>query len=99
MIAILWVKHGIMCGIKGRGFVVLFRWKLNHFGLRKCLHGQELTNKEYLSNITVKTICQRFTYKTTAENGWHRHETKLRHCHAMYRVSDGFLRCLYVHAL
>ena len=54
MIAMLWVKHGLMCGIKGRGFVVLFRWKLNHFGLRKCLHGQELTNKEYLNNITVK---------------------------------------------
>jgi len=32
-------KHGILCGIKGRRFIVLFRCKLNRFGLQKCLYG------------------------------------------------------------
>jgi len=27
-----------------------------------------------------------FTYKMVAKTGWHREETKLRHCHAMYYV-------------
>ena len=33
------VEHGIMCRIKGRGFIVLFRCKLSHFDLRNCLYG------------------------------------------------------------
>ena len=38
-IAILWVKHGIMLAINGRRFIMLFRCKLNHFGVRKYLRG------------------------------------------------------------
>jgi len=34
-----------MRGIKGRRFIVLFGYKLNKFGLRKCPHDHWLTNK------------------------------------------------------
>ena len=36
-----------MCGVKRRRFIVLFGYKLNQFGLRKCLHDHWLTNKSY----------------------------------------------------
>ena len=47
-------KRRLMCGFKGAKIyiIVLFRCKLHHFGLRKCLHFHQLTNKAYLS-ITV----------------------------------------------
>ena len=44
----------------------------------------DLTNKAYLSAITVTNIFQSFTYKMAAEIDWHRYGTKLRHCHRMY---------------
>jgi len=44
-----------------------------------------MTNKAYLSTITVTDISQSFTYnKTAAKINWHRYGTKLRHCDAMY---------------
>ena len=36
-----------------------------------------LTNKAYLSPITVTNISQRFTYKMTAKMNWHRYGTKI----------------------
>jgi len=36
-----------MCAVKGRRFIVLFGYKLNQFGLRKCPHNHWLTNKAY----------------------------------------------------
>jgi len=44
----------------------------------------DLTNKAYLSAITVTNIFQSFTYKMAAEIDWHRYGTKLHHCHHMY---------------
>jgi len=34
-----------MCGVKRRRFIVLFGYKLNQFGLRKCPHDHWLANK------------------------------------------------------
>ena len=43
-----------------------------------------LSNKAYLSTITVTNIYQSFTHKMVAKTNWHRYGTKLRHCHPMY---------------
>jgi len=66
-------------------FLVLIRIKLNQL----CSYDHELTNKAYLSAITVAYIYQSFAYKTAAKIDWHRYGTKLRHCHAMYKLLDG----------
>ena len=52
--------------------------------LRKCPYDHWLTNKAYLSTITVRNISQSFTYKMAAKINWHRYGTKWRHCHPMY---------------
>jgi len=46
----------------------------------------ELTNKAYLSAITVTTIFQSFTYKMVAKTSWHIYGTKLHHCPLVYSV-------------
>jgi len=43
-----------------------------------------LTNKAYLSNITVRNIYESFTHKMAAKTSWHRYGTNLRHCHPVY---------------
>jgi len=43
----------------------------------------DLTNKAYLSAITVTNISESFTYKMAAKINWHRYGTKLRHYHPM----------------
>ena len=46
-ITILWVKHGIMCGIKGWRFILCYldvNWIL---GLRRCPHSHWLVNRAY----------------------------------------------------
>ena len=57
--------------------------KLNHkaVSLRKCPYDHWLTDKAYLSAITVTNIYQSFTYKMAAEINWHNYGAKLRHCH------------------
>jgi len=40
--------------------------------------------KAYLSDKTMTNISKSFIHKMTAKTGWHRYETKLRHCHPMY---------------
>ena len=50
----------------------------------KCPYDHQLTNKTYLSAITVTGIFQSFTYKMAAKTSWHRYGTKLRHCRLMY---------------
>jgi len=52
--------------------------------LRECPYDHQLTNKAYLSAITVTNISQSFTYKMAAKINWHRFGTKLRHRHPMY---------------
>jgi len=45
-----------------------------------------ITDKAYLSAITVTNIYQRvFTYKMAAKLNWLRYGTKLRHCHIYQR--------------
>jgi len=63
-------------------------WSCSHIknwiSLRKCPYDHWLTNKAYLSAITVTGIFRSFTYKMAPKTGWHRYGTKLRHCHPMY---------------
>ena len=59
--------------------------KRNQFySLRKYPYDHRLTNKSYLSAITVTNISQSFTYKMAAKINWHRYGTKLCQCHPMY---------------
>ena len=58
--------------------------KIESISLRKCPHDHQLTDKPYLSAITVTSIFQSFTYKMVAKTSWHRYGTKLCHCHPMY---------------
>jgi len=61
----------IMCGVKGRRFIVLFGYKLNQFGLRKCPHSQWLTNKAYKQYHSNKNLSA-FYLQNGGENGGHR---------------------------
>jgi len=45
--------------------------KTESVSLRKCPYDQWLTNKAYLSAITVRNIYQVFTYKMAAKISWH----------------------------
>jgi len=45
-----------------------------------------LPNKAYLSDNTMTNISKSFTHKMVAKTGWHRYETKLRHCHPVLLV-------------
>ena len=47
--------------------------KTESVSLRKCPHDHWLTNKAYLSVITVTNISKSFTYRMAAKNNWHRH--------------------------
>ena len=51
--------------------------------LRKCPYDNWLTNKAYLSAITVTDISKSFTHQRAAKISWHRYRTKLRHCHTI----------------
>jgi len=58
--------------------------KIESSVLRQCLYDHELTNKAYLSGITVRNIYESLTHKMAAETSWHRYGTKLRYCHPMH---------------
>jgi len=58
--------------------------KIESVSLQKCPYDQWLTNKAYLSAITVTSIFRSFAYKMAAKTGWHRHGTKFRHCNPMH---------------
>ena len=60
--------------------------KIEPVSLRKCPYDHRLTNKAYLSAITmpVPNISQSFTYKMVEKIKWHRYGTKLRHSHPAY---------------
>jgi len=49
--------------------------------LRNVHYDHWLTNKAYLSAITVTNIFESFTCKMAAKINWHRYEPLLRHCH------------------
>ena len=40
-------------------------------GLWKCMYDNQLANKAYFSDITVKNIFQSFTHKMAAKANWH----------------------------
>jgi len=80
------------CGYNTAQFVelwgedlVFYSNNIDSDGLRKWPYNHWLTNKAYLSDITVTNIFPSFTHKMVAKNSWHRHGTKLRHCHPTYR--------------
>jgi len=60
--------------------MVSLRYQLNQFKENVRI----IIKKAYLSNTTVIDISQRLAYKMAAKNGWHRYQTKLRHCHPIY---------------
>jgi len=69
-IAILWVQHGIMCGVKDRRFIVLF----TQHSIRRFMNMSVRSlacNEVYLSDITVKNISKSFTHKMAAKASWH----------------------------
>jgi len=68
--------------------------KIQSIGLRKCPYEHQLANKAYLSDITAANISESFTHKMAVKTSWHRHESKLHHCHPMYieRTSEA-LEC------
>ena len=53
--------------------------KIKFVGLRKCPHCHQLTNKVYLSDITLRSIFRSFTHNTAAKTSCHRYVTNLRH--------------------
>ena len=73
-----------MCGDKGRRFSVLFKRNWISWFQKISIWSYWLTNKAYLSTITVTNISRSFTHKMAAKTSWHRYGTKLRHRHPMY---------------
>jgi len=67
--------------------------KTEPVSLRKCPYDHWLTNKAYLSDITVIDISRSFTHKMAAKINWHRYGTKLRHYHSIYN-SAALMLCL-----
>ena len=53
--------------------------KIESVSLRKCPHDHRLTNKAYLSAITVTSV---------SPTSWHTYGKKLRHCHPTYQWHD-----------
>jgi len=53
--------------------LVFYSNKIDSDGLRKWPYDHRLTNKAYLSDITVTNISPSFTHKMAAKNSWHRH--------------------------
>jgi len=47
---------------------------------------QWLTNRSYLSAVTVTNISQSFTYKMAVKINWQRYGTKFRNCHPTYTL-------------
>ena len=62
-------------GLNGE-YLSCYSNKIESVTLRKCPCGHRLTNKLYLSAITVTNISQSFTYKMAAKINWHRYGTK-----------------------
>jgi len=64
----------------------LFKSKIKSSDLRECHcpYDHKLTNKAYLSGITVRNIYESLTHNMAAKTSWHRYGTKLRHCRPMY---------------
>jgi len=84
-IAILWVGNNTTLCVELNGKdLPCYSNKIESVSLRKCPYDHWLTNKAYLSAITVTNIYQSFTYKMATEIDRHRYGTKLRHCHPMY---------------
>jgi len=54
---------------------------------KKCPHDHRLTNKTYLSVITLTNISPGFTHKMAVKISWHSYGTKLHHCHPMYSLT------------
>ena len=68
--------------------------KIESVSLTKCQYDHWLTNKAYLSAITVTdiTLLRVFTYKMAAKINRHRCGTKLRHYRPMYLSSTSDIR-------
>jgi len=61
--------------------------KIESIVLRQCPYDHWLTNKAYLSGITVRNIYESFTHKMAEKTSWHRYGRKLRYCHPVYMPS------------
>jgi len=60
--------------------------KIESVSLRKCPYDHRLTNKAYLSAVTMTNISQSFVYKMAAKINCHKYGTKLRNrCHPVYK--------------
>ena len=66
--------------------------QLDYTAVPDDLYDHELINKAYLGDITATNIYKSFTHKMVAiffthkmaaKTSWHRHETKLHHCHSV----------------
>jgi len=55
-----------------------------------------VTNKAYISDITVRNISDSFAHKMVAKTSWHRCGTKRRRGHPMYTPKYDFSRRLNV---
>jgi len=77
-----------MCGVEGRRFVLFYLFILFYLntvrsaGLEIYQQDHEVTIKANFSDITVANILE--FYPQNGNGGWHRYESKLRHCHPMY---------------
>ena len=90
----LWSRlRSPFCGCNSAYYVELkgeHLWSYSHkivsVSLPECPYVNQLTNKAYLSDVTETTVAESFTLKMAAKTSWHRHGTKLRHCHPVYRT-------------
>ena len=61
--------------------------KLDQFGLSKCSYYHRLTNKAYLSAVTVTNISRSFLPTRWRQKSTGIYGTKLRHCHPILHVT------------
>ena len=61
--------------------------KAESVSLRKCPHDHWLTDKAYLSCITMTDISRSFIHKMAAKINWHRYGTKWRHRHPVLTIN------------
>ena len=73
---------GIMCGVKGRRFIVIFKWNSIHW-FKKMSVWSLTCRKAYLSDHSSKHFWE-FYPQDGGENQLALYESKLRHGHSMY---------------
>jgi len=73
-----------MCGVKGRRFIVLFKYSLFRRFFKNVCVITELANKAYFNDIAVANISHSFTHKMAAKDSWHRNYVTLILCITWY---------------